>query len=138
YEVGEHDPLTEVNLAYLLDHYQDPAVAIWDSRSEEEFSGVRAFAQKAGHIPGAIHYEWTDPMDKQNNLRLRPLDEIRAELEARGITPDKEVICHCQTHHRSSFSWLVGKILGYPTLRGYAGSWAEWGNHPDTPAEKSE
>ena len=136
YEVGEHDPLTEVHLDYLLEHHTSPSLALWDSRSEEEYAGVRAFAQKAGHIPGAIHYEWTDAMDRSNNLRLRPLDDIRAELEARGITPDKEVICHCQTHHRSSFSWLVGKILGYPRLRGYAGSWAEWGNHPGTPVAK--
>ncbi|EKF75954.1 thiosulfate sulfurtransferase [Alcanivorax hongdengensis A-11-3] len=138
YEVSGHDPLTEVDMDYLLAHYQDDDLVLWDSRSEEEFAGVRAFAQKAGHIPGARHYEWTEPMDKQNNLRLRPLDDIRQELEARGITPDKEVICHCQSHHRSSFSWLVAKILGYPRVRGYAGSWAEWGNHPDTPVEKSE
>ena len=138
YQVSKHDPLTEVDLDYLLAHYQDADLVLWDSRSEEEFAGVRAFAQKAGHIPGARHYEWTDPMDKRNNLRLRPLDDIRQELEARGITADKEVICHCQTHHRSSFSWLVAKILGYPRVRGYAGSWAEWGNHPDTPVEKAD
>ena len=99
---------------------------------------MRAFAQKAGHIPGATHYEWTDAMDKHNNLRLRDLEEVRRELAERGIQGNKEVITHCQTHHRSSFTWLVGKILGFERISGYPGSWAEWSNHPDTPTEKFE
>ena len=87
-EVGEHDPLTEVHLA-TCSSITGPSLALWDSRSEEEYAGVHAFAQKAGHIPapsttnGPTH-------GPRNNLRLRPLDDIRAELEARGITPDKK------------------------------------------------
>jgi thiosulfate/3-mercaptopyruvate sulfurtransferase len=27
------------------------------------------------------------------------------------------------------------KILGYPSIKGYHGSWGEWGNREDTPVE---
>lgn len=135
YQVTAIDDHANVQLEEMLTRYQDPGVAIWDSRSQDEFSGVRAYAQKGGHIPGAIHYEWTEPMDRGRHLRLRNLDELRKEMSGLGLGPEKEIITHCQTHHRSSFSWLVGRILGL-NIRAYAGSWSEWGNHPDTPVEK--
>ena len=72
-------------------------------------------------------------MDKSRSLRIRT--DMAQILKDLGITPDKEVITHCQTHHRSGFTYLVAKSLGYPRVKGYAGSWGEWGNHPDTPVE---
>lgn len=127
----------QVDLDYVLQHLDDDNVVIWDARSEEEYSGVRAFAPKAGHIPGAVHYEWTEAMDKSRHLRVRDLEQVREELRQRGITEDKEIITHCQTHHRSSFTWLVGRLLGLD-IKAYPGSWSEWGHHPDTPVERPE
>lgn len=125
------EPIAEA--ADILANLGREDFAVWDARSQEEYDGVRVLAQKGGHIPGAIHCEWTTLMDRSRNLRLR--GDAREVLKSLGLTPDKNIITHCQSHHRSAFTWLVGRLLEYPRIKGYHGSWSEWGNLPDTPTE---
>ncbi|WP_417598107.1 sulfurtransferase [Oceanospirillum sp.] len=109
--------------------------AVWDSRSRGEYEGTSSKAERAGHIPTAIHYEWTEAMDKENGLRIRDMAEIITELQTKGLNIDQEIATYCQSHHRSGFTWLLGKILGFKQVRAYDGSWNEWGNRSDTPIE---
>jgi 3-mercaptopyruvate sulfurtransferase SseA len=132
-ELKLHDEPTATR-EYLQSRLGAADLAIWDARGPLEYSGEKVVAAKGGHIPGAINFEWTAGMDKARNLRIR--EDIAEILDSLGITSDKEVITHCQTHHRSGFTYLVAKALGYPRVKGYAGSWGEWGNHPDTPVER--
>ena len=62
---------------------------IWDVRSDEEWDGSEARGNKrAGHIPGAVHLEWFNLMDRDTH-RFKPPGEIRSILAEAGITPDK-------------------------------------------------
>lgn len=128
------DPAPIASREYLQSRLGAADLAIWDARAPSEYRGEKALAQKTGHIPGAVNLEWTAGMDQARALRIR--QDMPSLLNSLGITPDKEIITHCQTHHRSGFTYLVAKALGYPRVKAYAGSWGEWGNHPDTPVER--
>jgi thiosulfate/3-mercaptopyruvate sulfurtransferase len=114
-------------LDYVRSRLASSDLAIWDARSAEEYTG--------GHIPGAVNLEWTQAMDPSRAYRLKPDAQLKLMLDRIGVTPDKEVITHCQTHHRSGLTYLIAKHLGFPRVKAYAGSWSEWGNHPETPIE---
>jgi len=124
-----------VSLDEVRDSLEDDESQIWDARAEDEYDGSKSFAEKAGHIPGARNLDWLDLMDRDNGLRLKPMTDISALLDRAGIALDKRTITHCQTHHRSGLSYLVGKQLGMDIVA-YDGSWSEWGNHPETPVER--
>lgn len=121
--------------AYILDHLHDADVIIVDSRTAAEYRGETKRASRAGHIPGAVNFDWMNAIDRTRSTRLKPAEELRQVFNGLKVTPDKEVITHCQTHHRSAHTYIVLKSLGYPRVRGYPGSWSEWGNSPDTPIE---
>jgi len=127
------DPVADKQ--YILEHYKDEDVVILDTRSPHEYTGTKVFAARGGHIPGAVNFEWTQAMDQQHNLRLKPDAELRQSLESQGITPDKTIVCHCQSHHRSAHTYIMLKSLGYKNVKGYPGSWSDWGNDPTTPIE---
>ena len=62
---------------------------IWDVRSDGEYDGsVSRGNQRVGHIPGAVHLEWFNVMDRDTH-RFRPAGEVRKLLAENGITPDK-------------------------------------------------
>jgi 3-mercaptopyruvate sulfurtransferase SseA len=66
-------------------------VVVWDVRSDGEYDGTNSRGnQRAGHIPGAIHLEWFNVMDRQTH-RFKPAEEIRRMLQEKGITPGKRV-----------------------------------------------
>lgn len=46
---------------------------------------------RASHIPRAVHLEWTELVDPSTGL-FKPADEMRRLLDAKGITPDKEIV----------------------------------------------
>jgi thiosulfate/3-mercaptopyruvate sulfurtransferase len=109
--------------------------AIWDARSAAEYDGSKILAQRGGHIPGAINIDWLELMDRNNNLRLVDLEKLQQRLNQSGLDKEKQIVTHCQTHHRSGLTYLVMKILGYENIQAYHGSWSEWGNREDTPIE---
>lgn len=120
----------------IIARLHDPELTIWDCRSRAEFIGSKSGSRRAGHIPGAVHLDWLDLMDPARNLRLRT--DLQDVLDRAGIRTNAEIITHCQTHHRSGLSYLVGRLLGMTSIRAYPGSWADWGNRSDTPIETQE
>lgn len=135
YTAQLRNPAALADLDHIRAHLDDRSVIVLDTRSPAEYAGLDRRAARAGHIPHAINFDWTEAMDPQRQHRLLPEQALRAKLSDLGVTPDKEIITHCQTHHRSAHTYIVLKHLGYERVRGYAGSWSEWGNRDDTPVE---
>jgi thiosulfate/3-mercaptopyruvate sulfurtransferase len=98
-----------------------------DARPLNEYQGEDEIWLRKGHIPGAISFHWARMMEKDNTHKFRPLEAVKAELAAAGITPDKDVICYCGTSREGSLLYFALKhLLGFPKVRLYEGAWKEY------------
>lgn len=103
---------------WLRAHLDDPNSVIVDTRTPKEYN--------QGHVPGAINWDWMNAVPVDSQSTLRPDGELRAELEALGVTPDKEIVVYCRSGARSSHLYFTLRHLGYPRVRNYDGSWLAW------------
>jgi thiosulfate/3-mercaptopyruvate sulfurtransferase len=132
--VSISNPEVLISADKIISQLDKADFAVWDARSPGEYSGDMRRSARGGHIPGAVNIEWTDLIDQQRNLRIHA--DAQAILDAAGLGREKSVTTHCQSHHRSGFTYMVARILGYKNISAYDGSWAEWGNLDYTPIER--
>jgi thiosulfate/3-mercaptopyruvate sulfurtransferase len=109
-------------------------ISILDTRSRAEYVGRQIRAARGGAIPGAIHIEWTDNLDASGKFKTDA--ELTAMYSRAGITADKEVISYCQGGYRAAHSYVALRLIGFPKIRNYIGSWKEWGDRADLPIEQ--
>ena len=76
----------------LLSDVGREGVAILDVRNRSEYIGENTRGnQRRGHVPGAVHLEWTDFIVDDARRVFKPLAELEALLQSRGVTRDKRV-----------------------------------------------
>jgi thiosulfate/3-mercaptopyruvate sulfurtransferase len=131
---GTADPSKLATWQQVRDRLGKPDTAIIDTRSDEEYFSEAVRAKRGGAIPGAVHIEWKQNLTPDG--RYKSADELRTMYDAAGITSDREVVTYCQGGYRAAHTYLALRLLGYPRLRNYTGSWKEWGDREDLPVER--
>ncbi len=129
----EPQPGRHVDVDELKSVLGQKKYVILDVRSDDEYHGRVARAARAGAIPGAVHIEYKHNLDESGAFKTAA--ELKALYEGAGVTRDKSVICYCQGGYRSALTYLALRLLGYPDVRNYIGSWKEWGDRTDLPIE---
>jgi thiosulfate/3-mercaptopyruvate sulfurtransferase len=118
--------LTERRIAtadWLLERRLDPDVVVIDVRPSKMF--------EKGHIPWARSIPWA--MNLASDGTMKPAKVLRDQFAAFGVVPERNIAVHCQDGKASGHSYFTLRLLGFPRVRTYDRSWAEWGAADDLP-----
>lgn len=108
---------------WLMERAGDTSVVVIDVRG--------AGGYNKGHIPWAKNIPWKGNINKDQTMKSA--DDLTAHFSSKGVTKDKNVAVHCQQGRAAAHSYYTLRLMGYPRVRSYDRSWAEWGKADELP-----
>lgn len=116
----------------VLDVIKSKTMQIIDARSEKEHCGDSKLAKQGGHIPGAMHLEWSDALNKTTQ-KFKSAVDLKQLFQKAGIDPLRPALTHCQSGGRAAVMAFTLELMGAAPVANYYRGWSEWGNSDDTP-----
>ena len=147
YQALEHDWSIHANRNDVMQSIDKENCLLLDARSAEMYKGLdKAGTAHGGHVPSAINLmarretnsdgsfnAWRVPTVQEDGT-FKPVEELQAIFDQLGFTRYKKIITYCVRGGLSTHAWFVlTQLLGYPHVREYDRSWAEWGNLEGVP-----
>jgi thiosulfate/3-mercaptopyruvate sulfurtransferase len=120
-------PNLKANKEDVLAALTDSNTILLDCRTLDEFTGktIKKNAFRSGHIPTAIHLNYTHSIAYHQAYQFKSDQELALIFQA--IPKDKKIIVYCQSGVRSAHTtFVLHKLLGFPNVSNYDGSWIEW------------
>jgi thiosulfate/3-mercaptopyruvate sulfurtransferase len=100
----------------------------FDARTIAEFDGIDIRALRGGHIPGAVNIDYTRVYQHDNPQtgRLKSAAKLKKLFE--GLDPGAHYVTYCQTGVRASMMYFTLRLMGFPHVAVFPGSWQVWGS----------
>ena len=116
--------------ADVVAHYGDTTnYAIVDSRNYNDATNNNFVT---AHIPNAVSILTGDFLNADKTVKSYA--DIKALLDAKGVTAGKTVITHCYVGYRSAQGYFMLRLMGFP-VSNYDGSWTEWAADTSLPTQ---
>lgn len=126
------------NVDQIISNIETAKEQVVDARSADRFRGEAQEprpSDKVGRIPGSFNLPFNHLMDSKNHFVYRSADEIRAAVEKAQLDLTKPITTSCGSGVTACVLSLGLYLIGHKNAAVYDGSWAEWGNHPETPVD---
>jgi len=122
-------------LDYLMDKLDDPSSQILNVLPEAFYRGTEnPFGnERVGHIPGSLNLPIEQFFTDDDRRVFKDAAELQTVLQEVGLSPENEIIIHCQAGIRTTTGFFVLSLLGWDGVRAYDAAMAEWANRDDTP-----
>ncbi len=134
YKAGSRNESIRIVAEDVLKNLDNSDAVLVDARGTDEYIGEnnKEKNKRVGHIPGALDLGYYETNFNIDDGTLKSAADLKAVYESAGVTSDKEVITYCQGGIKAANAYFTLKhILGYPNVKVYVGSWAEWSSRLD-------
>ena len=111
---------------FILDHYKDNDIAIFDARSKGRFTGLVPEPRKGlkgGHIPHSKNLPFEELLANEKFLDIKEIKTIYDNISL----GNQEHVFSCGSGVTASILAFASHLIGTKNIRVYDGSWSEWG-----------
>lgn len=115
---------------------RDNATILIDTRSEQDYQGSPS-EPRSGHIPSALHFEWSQSIDSRNGFQQRAKDNLTKLLAGISVYDVKQpIILYCKSARSAARVYTMLKSLGFKEIKLYDGSMQEYKKDRNLPLKK--